>query len=129
MFSFPENFADTCLKLEYHYSEPDPFYLAIVHPVTTCTTPALGKSRLEKIWKIMLHKVLKGFARFDICTCVTYKGQSLALNIILSWWHFNISWFDFTSTPNSLTVLNMVVKYRWGHWTMLAKHPECDIWL
>lgn len=49
MFSFPENFADTCVKLEYHYSEPDPFYLAIVHPVTTCMTPALGKSRLEKI--------------------------------------------------------------------------------
>ena len=23
----------------------------------------------------------------------------------------------------------MVVTYRWGHWTMLAKHAECDILL
>lgn len=76
-----------------------------------------------------MHKVLKGFSKFGICTCVTSKGQSLALNIILSWQHFNISWFDFASIPNSLTVLNMVVTYSWGHRTMLAKHPECDILL
>lgn len=29
------------LKLEYHSNEPDPFYLASVHPVTTEVAPAL----------------------------------------------------------------------------------------
>lgn len=95
--------------------------------------PALAKSSmpkdLEKIWKIRTHKVLKGFSKFDICTYVTSKGQSLALNIVISWQPSNISQFDFASISNSLTVLNMIATYSWGHWTTLAKHPECDILL